>query len=654
MSAGRDLGANYQVGQRLGAGACGIVYAGVDKRSGEQVAIKFLREQYSQDTQVLTRFVSERTLLTAISHPRIVRVRDLVAEDGQLAIIMDYLPGPTLAAYLAEHTTLAPHLALTITSQTLAGLGHAHDHQLIHRDIKPDNIILTRPHDQEDPGVVITDFGIASILGASHSSMTANVGTANYMAPELIEDATIAASVDLYAVGITCYQMLTATTPFDSGDHANAFTIAHRHLTLAPPPVRGLGPKTQQFLDALLSKDPAQRSSVERLASLLQAAIEETIGQDPLPARSLDTTSYHQATILKPETTARASELPVNLPPKQPAISALPHLPAASTATVIKPQPVSLNPLERKVEDLSKAQVPAWKRIRIPVVAAVVVSVLIVILTWWLWPQSTSTVKTHSAMEASLEEPPLPSGLKIGRSAKWDSQSRTITYTVNYASIKTPIQGQVMEILSNTDGSCATPKWQPSQPGITATHHSQAMTSIKAECAWTVTLPTIGQSPFSLTATIVPDATPASQEDLQAWLAKQSQATTKALSDPNATSTAYPLQRLSGIRLQLPQRITQGKIIPIAIIGVWPGGENTLTPIYTSPNTGEPTSVVKDITASDLNGVHLSDRCSGAVSITPSGREVTALYPTTSCSISVQVGNYETEQTPITITTTGS
>ena len=196
----RDFGANYKIGAELGRGASGVVYRGINKNDGTKVAIKILRSDLVSDREIVTRFITERDALISLNSPHIVKVYDLIAEGGELGIVMEYAPGMTLRESINERGLKSPTQAIEITKQVLSGLAAAHARGIVHRDIKPDNVIF----DQSATGeinVLITDFGISKILDVA-TSVTQMIGTPEYMAPELIERGTVAPSVDVYATGI--------------------------------------------------------------------------------------------------------------------------------------------------------------------------------------------------------------------------------------------------------------------------------------------------------------------------------------------------------------------------------------------------------------------------------------------------------------------
>ncbi|MDK6787721.1 serine/threonine-protein kinase [Actinotignum timonense] len=374
MSTAFDFGASYRALAPIGRGASGVVYEGERKDDGTRVAIKFLRDEYVGDPEILRRFITERSVLTQLSHPHIVGVHDLVADGGKLGIVMEYAPGPNLREYLAEHGPLAPADALDITRQVVEALQSAHAGDVVHRDIKPDNIILTglapdaavapdtpatAGKDKALPGrkklrgrteaedrfnVKVTDFGIAAIIGTG-SKTTSIVGTPDYMAPELIAQARATPSVDMYAVGIMLYEMLTGRTPF-GGEGLNPFTIAHRHLTEKIAPLAGLEENTAALLDELVGKNPDTRPDAAQVLDRLPACVEASAGQDPLelnpsapvfyPATMLD--GAFNAAALAREALGAAKDTEKEAPARPAVVlsrESLGELDAAPSATII-------------------------------------------------------------------------------------------------------------------------------------------------------------------------------------------------------------------------------------------------------------------------------------------------------------------------------
>ena len=184
---GDALGASYRLVEHLGAGAVGDVWLAESTRDATQFAAKLLKPEHAHDTDVVERFVRERSVLIGLRHDNIVAVRDLVVEGATLAIVMDYIPGGTLRELLAAHGTLPAAEALTLTAQVFDALAEAHRQHITHRDIKPDNVLLADTWQSGQTNTVqVTDFGIASVVDARRRQTSGMLGTPQYMAPEII------------------------------------------------------------------------------------------------------------------------------------------------------------------------------------------------------------------------------------------------------------------------------------------------------------------------------------------------------------------------------------------------------------------------------------------------------------------------------------
>lgn len=263
---GRKLAGRYQVVERLGAGGMGVVYRAEDTWLGRTVAIKVLRPELSADAEFVRRFRREAKAAACLSHPNIVSLFD-VGSDGDLQyLVMEYVPGHTLEERLGQGP-LPPEEAVRVASLVAAALEHAHSHDVIHRDIKPQNILLA-------PGgqVKVTDFGIARAgVASTVTHPGAIVGSVHYLAPEQVQGAPGDRQADVYALGVVMYRMLTGRLPFE-GD--NPISVALKHVQEEPPPLRRLAPRTPPGLERVvmraLRKDPDERytSAGELLADL--------------------------------------------------------------------------------------------------------------------------------------------------------------------------------------------------------------------------------------------------------------------------------------------------------------------------------------------------------------------------------------------------
>jgi tRNA A-37 threonylcarbamoyl transferase component Bud32 len=251
------LGNRYEVGRLLGAGGMADVHEGVDRVLGRRVAIKIPHPQLARDPLFVARFKREATLAASLTHPSVVAVYD-TGQDGDTSfIVMEYVEGATLAALLRAEGPLEPDRAAELVAEVCGALGAAHAKGLIHRDIKPGNIMCTG-----EGRVKVMDFGVARMLAASMTltESAGIVGTAKYMSPEQAQGVPVDARSDLYSLGVVLYECLGGRPPFD-GD--SPVVIASRHVWATPAPLGELQPDVPPALEAVtyraLAKDPGER-----------------------------------------------------------------------------------------------------------------------------------------------------------------------------------------------------------------------------------------------------------------------------------------------------------------------------------------------------------------------------------------------------------
>jgi eukaryotic-like serine/threonine-protein kinase len=278
MSAGRLLGGRYQVGGLLGYGGMAEVHHGRDLRLGRDVAIKMLRADLARDATFQMRFGREAQNAAALNHPAIVAVYDTGEERGVNGeslpyIIMEFVNGRTLKEVLVAEGPLMPRRALEISADICAALEFSHRHGIIHRDIKPGNVMLTQTGQ-----VKVMDFGIARALASGASTMTqtsAVIGTAQYLSPEQARGEAVDARSDVYATGCVVFELLTGHPPF-VGD--NPVSVAYQHVREDPKPPsdsnRDVSPDVDAIVLKALAKNPLNRyqSAAEMRADLLRAA----------------------------------------------------------------------------------------------------------------------------------------------------------------------------------------------------------------------------------------------------------------------------------------------------------------------------------------------------------------------------------------------
>jgi serine/threonine protein kinase len=282
--AGEILGGRYELMEPIGRGGMATIYRAMDKRMNRVVAVKVLREVYSTDRKFVTRFQMEARAASSLAHPNIVQVYDYGQSNDSYFIVMELIQGTDLRRFLRTHHVLEVEQAVTIAHDVALGLGAAHRRSIVHRDVKPQNIMLS-----SDGVIKLTDFGIASMykdISAERLTTTGmTLGTVQYYAPEQAQGEIVKPAADVYALGIVLYEMLTGKPPFD-GD--TPVSVAVRHIQDLPDPPSNKNPRIPRGLETLilrcLEKDPRDRySDGETLAKALDHYEEEGSGASTGP-----------------------------------------------------------------------------------------------------------------------------------------------------------------------------------------------------------------------------------------------------------------------------------------------------------------------------------------------------------------------------------
>lgn len=279
MLEGHLLDERYLIKETIGGGGMANVYLATDTILERDVAIKVLRLEYANDEEFIERFHREAQAATSLSHPNIVNIFDVGEEDHILYMVMEYVDGLTLKEYIQRYGPIDVEEALNIMKQVTAAIAHAHENDLVHRDIKPQNILIDT-YGQ----VKVTDFGIAIALSATSLTKTNSIlGSVHYLSPEQARGGMATKKSDIYSLGIVFFELLTGKLPF-SGQ--SPVSIALKHLQNNPPSVRSINPSIPQSAENIvlqsMAKDPFHRyNNVTELYHALERALDPSLMNEP-------------------------------------------------------------------------------------------------------------------------------------------------------------------------------------------------------------------------------------------------------------------------------------------------------------------------------------------------------------------------------------
>ncbi len=286
MAAGNSLidtlfDGRYMIVRKLGAGGMADVYLAEDQELGRRVAIKILNDRHANDDQFIERFRREAKNAAALNHPNIVSIYDRGEAEDTYYIAMEYLDGRTLKELVVGRGPAPVNVAVEYARQILSALRFAHRHGIVHRDIKPHNVLVDR-----EGRVKVTDFGIARAGTSQMTEAGSIVGTAQYLSPEQARGTEVDQRSDLYSLGVVLYELLTGQTPFD-GD--TPVEIAMKHLSATPRPPSQIRRDVPRDLDMVvmraLAKDPATRY---QSAEEMEADLERVLRGAPVAAATTD------------------------------------------------------------------------------------------------------------------------------------------------------------------------------------------------------------------------------------------------------------------------------------------------------------------------------------------------------------------------------
>jgi len=247
---------SYEITEHLGRGGMGNVYKATDTMLGREVALKMLHPQLTVQEQFLERFKKEARVLAQLLHPNIAVIYNFIEQGGNHFMVMEYVEGNSLDDLLKKYTTLPPEFIVPVFIQVLEGLKHAHKKNIFHRDIKPANIMLT-----PDGTVKLMDFGIAKIAGEQKMTQVNKiVGTVEFMAPELLQGKDASAASDIYAAGVTLYELICGKLPFEADTDFNLMQAIMKQKIIQPAKFNATIPKAlSEIVMKALDKNPAAR-----------------------------------------------------------------------------------------------------------------------------------------------------------------------------------------------------------------------------------------------------------------------------------------------------------------------------------------------------------------------------------------------------------
>lgn len=397
---GRVLHDRYLIGERIARGGMASVFKATDKRLDREVAIKVMHQGLGDDQQFTERFVREARSAAKLNHRNVVSVFDQ-GTDGEITyLVMEYVPGRTLRDLMRDEAPMPAYRALELLEQVLIALSAAHAAKIIHRDVKPENVLIT-----PDGEVKVADFGLARAVSAATTATGGTlIGTVSYLAPEIVTNDGTDARSDVYACGAMLYEMLTGTKPH-SGDSPIQIAYKHVHEDIGPP--SAVQPGIPPYVDALVARatvrDRDQRSTDARVmlqqVRSVQRALEAGLADDPdlvadlLPGARIDHDDPDAPTIAVPRA---AMGLPPVPPSPNGTLTATTGLASASEHTMQwqpdaaptiargAAKPAGLHPAMSREEYGQAATKPHSRRGRILLLLAVLVALIAGLATWYI------------------------------------------------------------------------------------------------------------------------------------------------------------------------------------------------------------------------------------------------------------------------------
>lgn len=325
----------YRVDAKIATGGMSTVYRGLDVRLDRPVALKVMDTRYAGDSQFLTRFQREARAVARLKDPGLVAVYDQGLDGSHPFLVMELIEGGTLRELLRERGPMPPHAAAAVLRPVLGGLATAHRAGLVHRDVKPENVLIS-----DDGEVKLVDFGLVrAVAEAGITSTSVILGTAAYLSPEQVSTGAADARSDVYAVGVLAYELITGATPF-TGD--NPLTVAYQRMDHdVPPPsaaISGVPPQFDEFIARATARNPEARfaDAAEMAEDLDAIAVELALPRFRVPAPK-NSAQHAAATAFHSRPTVDFHPAPQSAP--------------AQTAPPLAPPPAVKNPTRQLIRD---------------------------------------------------------------------------------------------------------------------------------------------------------------------------------------------------------------------------------------------------------------------------------------------------------------
>jgi len=610
------------------------------------LAVKLLRTDLASDPDVVHRFIQERSVLMSLDHPGIVKTVDMVAEGDRLGIVMEFMPGGTLAEALKHLGTLPPSLAVPMVAAVLDALTYAHGKGVLHRDVKPANVLLCANGLSDSSDVKLSDFGIASFVDDQGVHATGLVGSPAYMPPELFTSGVVSAASDVYSTGVMLYELLAGRTPF--AGPGTAHTVGYRHVTMEAP-VLPVDPRLWDVVKRMMAKRPGDRLSAVAASGALRALPLDALAGAALPPQVAPDWEVAGTIIGSHKSTGGTPK------GRQANRDVSPEGAAGSLGTEggqdadLDPHATILGGAVSEVKlDFSRPNRPVktkpkpWLIALIVVVSVAVIAsgVTVAIKAGVLEPKGEASAAPTWA-PAHITGQASATGLRIDLDAETSlAGSVALTVTLN-APRSTGLSGDVLIVVPSATGGGTC----PAMAGADWQVATQSTDGVNVPCAY--------KWPVALTAAqVLPQKLQVTGElgdDLGAWLGDIAKQTSTALT--GVTGSAFALQRVTRLSVQVDpvSRTDNSVAVSYRAFAQWQGGQEVL--FRNDTLAFQATDLLKSLTGGKgLEGIKV-DACPETQ---VHGIVVMALQPVPSCFLTVTVGDLVSPQANFPINGAGS